>query len=115
MSNVSLANHKSADRDADDHKSAISNNGGTTPHTDNPYLSVKIYSPFRVYFEGQAKSVSAESRTGPFDILPHHHHFITLLLPCNVIVRTEHGDQTIHIQGGMMHVKSDEITVFLDV
>lgn len=78
-------------------------------------MHLKIYAPYKVYFDGEAESVSAESATGPFDILPKHHNFITLLEPCDVIVRTSRGDQTIRISGGMMHVKADDVVVFLDV
>lgn len=79
------------------------------------WLYVKIYSPYRVYYEGRARSLSAESETGPFDILPKHHNFITLLLACDVVIRTDNETQTLRIQGGMLHVKANEITLFLDV
>lgn len=79
-------------------------------------IKVKVHSPYRVYFEGQALSVSAENETGPFDILPRHNKFICLLKPCDLIVRTvDEGDKTIQISGGVMHVKSDMATVFLDI
>ena len=78
-------------------------------------MHVKIYSPFKVYFDGDANSLSAESATGPFDILPKHHNFITLLEPCDAIVRTTNRDETIRITGGVMHVKADDVIVFLDV
>ena len=48
-------------------------------------MHLKIYSPYKVYFDGEAVSVSAESATGPFDILPKHHNFITLLEPCDTV------------------------------
>jgi hypothetical protein len=82
---------------------------------DDLLMKVKIYSPSKVYFEGDAKSISAASETGPFDILPKHHNFITLLVACNLVVRSPSGDQTIQIANGLMHVKADQITVFLDV
>ena len=79
-------------------------------------IKVKVHSPYRVYFQGQALSVSAENETGPFDILPRHNKFICLLKPCDLIVRTvNEGDKTIQISGGVMHVKSDMATVFLDI
>lgn len=80
-------------------------------------MEVKVYSPFKVYFEGQAKSISAESDTGPFDILKGHHNFITLLSPCDLIIRISDGQEaeTIRIGGGIMHVKADVVIVFLDV
>jgi hypothetical protein len=83
-------------------------------------MHVKISSPFKNYFDGQAFSISAENLTGPFDILPQHHNFITLLNACDLIVRqvTAKSDEStvrVKISGGIMHVKSDEIMVFLDV
>lgn len=79
-------------------------------------MHIKVHSPFRVYFDGPAHSISGSNETGPFDILPHHHNFITLLGAGNLIVRpVEERDQTIRISGGIMHVKQDKVVVFLDV
>ena len=78
-------------------------------------MHVKVYAPFKVYFDGEAYSVSAVNDTGPFDILPHHHNFMTLLSPCVIVVRGTHGDEQITIQRGIMHVKADQVIVFLDV
>lgn len=78
-------------------------------------MHVKVYSPFKVYFDQNAYSISGENATGPFDILPHHHNFISLLSPCELQIRTEDNKPKIRIAGGIMHVKADEVTVFLDV
>jgi hypothetical protein len=79
-------------------------------------MRVKIYSPFKDYYDGQAFSITAESATGPFDILPKHHNFISLLNPCELIIRTvKEGEQKVVIGGGIMHVKADQVIVFLDV
>ncbi|OGL29959.1 hypothetical protein A3D14_00510 [Candidatus Saccharibacteria bacterium RIFCSPHIGHO2_02_FULL_47_12] len=78
-------------------------------------IRAKVYSPFKVYFDDNALSISAVNATGPFDILPRHHNFITLLSPCELLIRTPRGDQKIRISGGIMHVKADKVTVFLDV
>jgi hypothetical protein len=79
-------------------------------------MRVKVHSPFHDYYDAQAFSVSAENATGPFDILPLHHSFISLLNPCELMIRTvDKGDQRIKISGGIMHVKADEVIVFLDV
>jgi F-type H+-transporting ATPase subunit epsilon len=79
-------------------------------------MRIKVHSPYRDYFDGSAFSITAENRTGPFDILPKHHNFISLLSPCEVIIRTvKKGDQRIRISGGIIHVKADEVIVFLDV
>ena len=78
-------------------------------------MRVKVYSPFRSYFDGQAMSISAVNGTGPFDILPKHHNFISLLSACDLVVRTVEGARKIIISGGIMHVRSDQVIVFLDV
>jgi ATP synthase, Delta/Epsilon chain, beta-sandwich domain len=84
--------------------------------TDSNSMKVRVYSPYVDYYDGEAFSLTAENATGPFDILPKHHNFIALLQPCDVIVRTvSQGEKRIHIGGGLLHVKSDEVMVFLDV
>lgn len=80
-----------------------------------PTMHVKVYSPFKVYFDEAGYSLTALNATGPFDILPKHHNFMTLLSSCELIIRGLRGTQKIRISGGLMHVKADEITVFLDV
>jgi len=78
-------------------------------------MYVKVYAPFKVYFDGVADSISAVNDTGPFDILTKHHNFMTLLSPCDIIVRSDHGEEKISITRGIMHVKANRIVVFLDV
>lgn len=79
-------------------------------------MRVRVHSPFHEYYNGLVFSLSGENTTGPFDILPHHHNFISLLLPCELVLRTvKDGEQRIRISGGILHVKADEAVVFLDV
>lgn len=78
-------------------------------------VQVKVYSPFKTYFSGPATSVSAENATGPFDILPKHHNFMSILNPGDIVVRTEEGEHKYKIARGIMHVKDNEIVIFLDV
>lgn len=78
-------------------------------------VHIKVYSPFKTYFDEEAYSISAENDTGPFDILPKHHNFITLLNPCELVIERDGGPMGIQISKGVMHVKADKIVVFLDV
>jgi F0F1-type ATP synthase epsilon subunit len=83
---------------------------------DLPTMNVKIYAPFRTYFEGLAESLSAANKTGPFDVLPHHKNFMTLLVPCTVTVRASgKPDFSLDVSRAVMHVKTDQVTVFLDI
>ena len=52
-----------------------------------PTMHIKVYSPYKTYFDDNAYSISAGNATGPFDILPHHHNFMTLLGPCELSIR----------------------------
>lgn len=86
--------------------------------SEQPDMYIKVYSPFRVYFEGEAFSITGVNRTGPFDILPQHHNFITLLTPGELLIKPTTGpvkEQKIRISGGLMHVKADRVTVFLNI
>lgn len=78
-------------------------------------MHVKVYSPFQTYFDDVAQSISGVNETGNFDILPRHHNFITLLSAGNLVIRTQTDKRTIKISRGMMHVKADQVIVFLDV
>ena len=79
-------------------------------------MQVKIYSPYKVYFDNKAFSISGVNATGPFDILPRHHPFISLLESCDLVVdAVEGGESRIQISGGIMHVKADKVSVFLQV
>lgn len=79
-------------------------------------VQVKVYSAYQVYYDDEADSISAENDTGPFDILPKHHNFITLVNAGEVVIRKEgSGDKKICITKGVMHVRSNKVTLFLDV
>lgn len=85
-------------------------------HGGKPAMAVKVYAPFQVYFEGEAHSVSAVNATGAFDILPKHHNFLCMLVPCELTIQPVEGDRkTIKIHRALMHVKSDSVVVFMDV
>lgn len=77
-------------------------------------MYVKVYSPFQTYFDGYAKSVSAVNDTGPFDVLPHHKNFLSLLNACDLVIRAA-DEQIMRISRGVLLVRNNEVTVFLDV
>lgn len=78
-------------------------------------MQVKVYAPFRVYYEGEASSITAVNETGPFDVLPHHHNFLCMLVPCDLVIQTPHGPETVKISRALMHVKSEKVTIYVDV
>lgn len=83
---------------------------------DETLLSVKIFSPREVYYDGKARSLSASNDTGQFDILPLHHSFITLLNAGTITVVQQSGQsKKLEIEKGLLRVKNNQAVVFLDV
>ncbi|MSR89765.1 hypothetical protein EXS53_02445 [Patescibacteria group bacterium] len=76
---------------------------------------LKIYSPFNTYFEGPALALSAENATGPFDILAKHEDFLTILLPCTVVVQTTSGKKEFPMQKGIIQVNNDQVWLFANI
>jgi len=87
----------------------------TAKSTKKREIHVKVYAPYKTYFDESAYSVSAINDTGPFDILSGHHNFITLLNACDLVIRTSNNEKRIRISRGLMHVKADQVIVFLDI
>jgi F0F1-type ATP synthase epsilon subunit len=84
-------------------------------HGNKPTIAIKVYAPFKVYYEGDGYSISAVNATGPFDILPRHHNFLCMLIPCTLSIETPEGTQNIKISRALMHVKANRVVVFVDV
>lgn len=80
-----------------------------------PMIDIKVYAPFKIYFEGKGYSISGVNETGPFDILPLHHNFLCMLVPGNLIIETPDGRKVIKISRALMNVKSNRVVVFVDV
>jgi F0F1-type ATP synthase epsilon subunit len=84
-------------------------------HDSKPTIAIKVYAPFKVYYEGNGYSISAVNGIGPFDILPKHHNFLCMLVPCNLVIESPEGQKIIKISRALMHVKANRVVVFVDV
>lgn len=80
-----------------------------------PHFKVKIFSPYQTYYEGEATSLSAVNRTGPFDILPGHINFFSLLTGGQVILNTGFQLLEFQVARGILRVSGDQVTLFADV
>lgn len=90
--------------------------GGNSQKIASSIKQVKVYTPFRIYYDNEASSVSAINGTGPFDILPGHKNFLSLLAAGDIVVRSVGGkEERITVERGVMHVHNDTVKVFLDV
>jgi F0F1-type ATP synthase epsilon subunit len=78
-------------------------------------LNVKFISPFEIFFEGKANSVSAKDASGPFDILPGHSNFVGLISSGNVEVVSSDGPKSIGVSKGIIYVNDDVVEVFANI
>lgn len=75
----------------------------------------KIFSPYQTYYEGDAVSLSATNRTGPFDILAGHINFFSLLTGGTIVLNTGFQRLEFQIGRGIIRVNHDDVTLFADV
>ncbi len=78
-------------------------------------FKIKIFSPYQIYYAGEAVSLSAANRTGPFDVLPGHINFFSLLTGGTVFLNTGFQRLEFQIVRGILRVNHDDITLFADV
>ena len=87
----------------------------TDPNLAQKLLKLKVSSPEKLLYEGEAKAVSSVNERGPFDVLSAHQNFITLIREKLVIYDKSGEKQDIPVQRGVMRVHENEVTIFLGV
>lgn len=79
-------------------------------------LDVIARAPFNVYYEGEADSVSAVNKVGPFDVLPGHADFFSVLESGEVVIDT--GDKepiAFYVSYGIITARDNQINLFVDI
>ena len=78
-------------------------------------LTVRVVSPDRTAFEGEASAITAPAWDGRVGILPGHAPFITLLGQGELIIdQPGGGHETWTVAGGAMKVDQNEVTVLTE-
>lgn len=80
-----------------------------------PSLSVIARAPFHIYYEGAAQSVSALNRVGPFDILPGHADFFSVLSPGEVIIDSGASPTIFSVSSGIITVRDNQVMLFVNM
>ncbi|MCM0759030.1 MULTISPECIES: ATP synthase F1 subunit epsilon [Sporomusa] len=74
-------------------------------------LRVEIITPEGKLFAGQVRMVIARATTGEIGVLPGHAPLITLLDSRPVRLLTGEGEQQLMVQGGVMQVNPELVTI----
>jgi F0F1-type ATP synthase epsilon subunit len=79
-------------------------------------LKVIARAPFHLYFDGEAEAVSGENPVGPFDILPGHADFFSVLVPGDIVIETAEGDPvSFTITNGIVTARDNEVMLFVNM
>lgn len=78
-------------------------------------LKVRINSPERLLWEGEALWVSSKNSQGPFDILPFHTNFVTILE--NETIRINSGDKVTEYKfsRSVIYVHSNNVYIYTNI
>lgn len=79
-------------------------------------LQVVVATPDEKIWEGKAESVSSENSAGPFDILPQHANFVTMIKGKPILVRTlSEGEKTFTYKNAVITVSKDKVSIYNDI
>ncbi|HFC10578.1 MAG TPA: hypothetical protein ENJ75_00030 [Candidatus Kaiserbacteria bacterium] len=78
-------------------------------------INVTISSPDEILWRGKAESISSENSVGPFDILPEHSNFITLVKDKPIVIRTPRGEETFTYKNSVISVQNEEVAIYADI
>lgn len=84
-------------------------------NTDNLSLSVTIRDRQGLVFEGEAEGVSSVNDKGPFDVLPLHVNFISLIKK-EIILRLKGSvKKPLSLESGVLKVRENKVEVYLGI
>jgi F-type H+-transporting ATPase subunit epsilon len=78
-------------------------------------LSVQILSPRGVVWQGKAQAISSENSQGPFDLLPEHAHFISMINNKPIVVVTNNGEEKFTFETAVIRLIDNKVNIFVDI
>lgn len=78
-------------------------------------LAVTVASSEKTFYEGRARSISSVNSVGPFDILPQHENFVSLISKKVTIFDAAGKKYEYAILHGLLEVSGDIVRVFIGV
>jgi len=82
---------------------------GVAPDT----LYVQVSSPERTLYDSEAKSISSFNDHGPFDILPQHENFISVIQQGVVVFNQQDQPQEFLLRNGVLRVTENRVDIFI--
>lgn len=83
--------------------------------TDKLFLKVNIKNKDQTVLEDEIKALSSFNEKGPFDILPLHENFISIIKDKVILHRKDGTSKEIAIERGVLKIIENEIDIYLGV
>lgn len=78
-------------------------------------LKLKIVSPERIVYNGEAESVLVPGTLGSFEILNDHAPIISTLVEGRVEYASAEGKQQLDVKGGFVEVQKNEVRLCVEI
>ncbi len=78
-------------------------------------LHVRINTPEKLLWEGDARSVSSKNVDGPFDILPMHANFITIVENEKIFVRTASETKDFSFPHSVIYAHANAVNIYTNI
>lgn len=88
------------------------------PHAEldpNARLHVVIEDTGTILFQGDAYAISSTNELGPFDILPYHNNFISIVRDYITIHKTKDDKIDLQIESGVLRQTKNNVQIFVGV
>ncbi len=80
-----------------------------------PLLSIHIKSPEKTIWEGEGEYVSSVNSQGPFDILPLHANFITIVENHPIKIKSEGKVTEYNFNRSVIYVHSNNVSIYVNI
>ncbi|CAI8231134.1 MAG: ATP synthase epsilon chain [Bacteroidia bacterium] len=74
-------------------------------------MIVEVITPDEVLFSGEAISVKLPGTSGSFEALSNHAPLLSSLEKGSIVVRTDGGEETFEVSGGIVEVLNNKVVV----
>jgi F-type H+-transporting ATPase subunit epsilon len=74
-------------------------------------MIVEVITPDSVLYSGEALSVKLPGSKGSFEALANHAPIVSSLTKGKVVIKTDEGNQTFEIEGGIVEILNNKVIV----
>ena len=79
----------------------------------NKRLHLRVHSKDGVLFDDDVMAISSFNDEGPFDVLPEHAHFISIVLKEATIYKNETAQEHLTFGKGVLKIKDNKGDIFI--